>query len=178
MADASSVAAHLKGLAERGRIELLANTPRGIRLIDAEIPVIRTPAQVAARTPIVCDAHIVRWIPAMMAECFRPRADYMLIVPDDSMDRTGLQKEDLIAVAKTSEAQNGQVTVARFGDDVMLGRFIRIDERHAELRPESNNPAHQVLKLDLKKHILNVDGVVVGALLRDLRDPNAETPSV
>ena len=35
-----------------------------------------------------------------------------------------------------------------------LKRFDRIDERHVELRPESHNLAHRVMKLDLAKHIL------------------------
>ena len=175
LADASSVAAHLKRLAEAGWIELLPNAPRGIRLIDDDIPVIKAPAEVAAGTPIVCEAHIVQRLPAIVAEYFRPRPDYMLIVRGDSMDRTGVQDDDVIAVANTSEVQSGQVIVARFGDEVTLRRFVRIDDRHVELRPESNNPGHQVLKLDLAKHILKIDGVVVGVLIRRMPDGQTGT---
>ena len=38
-----------------------------------------------------------------------------------------------------------------------------IDARHVD------NPEHEVLKLDLAKHLLDVDGVVVGAVLQRLR---------
>ena len=154
LADASSVTAHLKRLEERGWIELVPNVPRGIRLIDYDIPVIRTPPDMVAGTPIVCKAHIVRRLPAVLAEYFRPRADYLLIVGDDSMDRIGVRDEEMIAVAKASVAKSGQVIVSRFGDDLTVRRFIRIDERRVELRPESNNPRHQVLELDLEKHRL------------------------
>ena len=55
-----------------------------------------------------------------------------------------------------------------------LKRFVRIDERHVELHPESYNAAHKVEKLDLAKHILEIDGIVVGALIAELRDAQKE----
>ena len=86
------------------------------------------------------------------------------------MDATGLCDGDVVAVRKTARAESGQVVVARFGDEVTLKRLVRMDERHIELRPESHNKAHKVLKLDLAKHIVEIDGVVVGALIGELRD--------
>ena len=88
--------------------------------------------------------------------------------------RTGLRDGDVVAIHKTPAAESGQVVVARFGDEVMLKRFVRIDERHVELRPESYNPAHKVMKLDLAKHVLEIDGVAVGALIAELRDAEEE----
>ena len=64
--------------------------------------------------------------------------------------------------------------VARFGDEVTLKRFVRIDERHVELRPERHNPVHCVMKLDLAKHILQIEGIAVGALIGELRDAGQE----
>ena len=75
---------------------------------------------------------------------------------------------------RTPEAQSGQVVVARFGDEVTLKRFVRIDDRHVELRPESHNPIHRVMKLDLAKHILQIEGIAVGALIGELRDARQE----
>ena len=57
------------------------------------------------------------------------------------------------------------MVVARFGDEVTLKRFFRRDERHVELRPDSRNPEHKAIKIDLAKHILHIDGVAVGALI-------------
>ena len=41
---------------------------------------------------------------------------------------------------------------------------------NVELRPESRNTAHKVLELDLAKHILAIDGGVVGAPISGLDD--------
>ena len=65
--------------------------------------------------------------------------------------------------------------MARFGDEVRLRRFVQIDERHVELRPDSYNPAHEVMKLDLAKHILHIEGVAVGAMIGDLRNPQEDS---
>ena len=45
------------------------------------------------------------------------------------------------------------------GDEVTLKRFVRLDERHVELRPDSHNAEHQPIKIDLAKRILHIDGV-------------------
>ena len=165
LADASSVTAHLKRLQETGRIELLGRTPRGIRVLDEAVPLVRPLAEVAAGTPIVCDAHIVELVPPALADRFRPRPDYLLTVRGDSMDRAGLHDGDLVAVHKTTEAKSGQIVVARFGDEVTLKRLWRINERDIELRPESYNTAHEAMRLDLAKHIVDIDGIVVGAVI-------------
>ena len=168
--DASCVGPHLQTLAEGGWIQLLPGKNRGIRVLDQTLPLVRPLGEVAAGTPILCDAHIVERMPAVIANRFRPRPDYLLTVRGDCMDRTGLQDGDIVAIRKTSEARNGQVVVARFGDEVTLKRYWKVDERHVELRPESHNPEHEVMKLDPAKHILEIDGVAVGALIGEIRD--------
>ena len=175
LADASSVAGHLKALARDGRIEIRPNKTRGIRILDDDVPLLGALAEVAAGTPIVCEAHIVERVPAAIADRFRPRPDYLLTVRGDSIDRTGITDGSVVAVSKTSSARNGQLVIGRFGDEVMVKRFFRIDERHVELRPESHNPAHQVMRLDLAKHILDIDGVVVGALVTGLNNTSTAT---
>ena len=91
------------------------------------------------------------------------------------MEKAGIKAADIIAVHRTPEAKSGQIVVARFGDEVTVKRYVRIDERHVELRPESHNAAHEVMKLDLAKHILQIEGIVVGALIRGLDDSEATT---
>ena len=103
----------------------------------------------------------------------RPRADYLLTVRGDSINRTVLCDGDIAAIHRTTTAESGQVVVARVGDEVTLKRFVRIDDRRVELRPESHNPAHEVMKLDLAKHILDIDGIAVGALIGRLHDAAA-----
>ena len=81
------------------------------------------------------------------------------------MDRTGLRDGDVVAIRARPEAKNGDVVVARIGDEVTLKRFVRLDTRHVELRPDSHNPEHQPIAIDLAKHIMHSDGVAVGALI-------------
>ena len=175
LAEASSVAGHLKRLTEAGRIAIRPNKNRAMRVVDEELPLIGALAEVAAGTPIVCEAHILERVPAAIADRFHPRPDYLLTVRGDSMENAGIRDGDLVAVRRTPDPKNGQIIVARFGDEVTMKRLIRIDERHVELRPESHNEAHEVLKLDLVKHILQIEGVVVGALIRGLDNTKSGT---
>ena len=171
---ASSVDSHLAALQKKGWIELRPNTRRGIRLLgeaDADLPLIdlvEPIGDIAAGEPIVAESRIVERIPATVGERFRPRPDYCLLVRGDSMDRTGLRDGDVVAIRSTPEAENGDVVVARFGDEVTLKRYVRLDKRHVELRPESHNPEHKPIRIDLAKHILHIDGVAVGALIGTL----------
>ena len=175
---ASSVRGHIDALQRKGRIEILDDKYRGIKLVENDLPLVRPLAEVAAGTPILAEEHILQRLPAIVAERFWPRPDFLLMVRGDSMARTGVRDRDVVAIKKTKTAESGQIVVARFGDEVTLKRFVRIDERHVELRPESYNPAHEVLKLDLAKHILDIEGVAVGAMIKDLRvaqeDPDDE----
>lgn len=175
LAEASSVTGHLARLADAGWIELLPNTNRGIRVLNEQVPLLDALGEVAAGTPIICEAHILERVPAAIADQFHPRPDYLLTVRGDSIERTGVTDGSVLAVKKTANAKSGQLVVARFGDEVTVKRFIKIDDRHVELRPESRNPAHKVMKLDLAKHILDIDGVVVGALITRLDDTECET---
>ena len=91
------------------------------------------------------------------------------------MEKAGIKAGDIIAVHRTPEARTGQIVVARFGDEVTVKRYIQLDERHVELRPESQNTAHEVMRLDLAMHILQIEGTVVGALIRGLDDSESTT---
>ena len=81
------------------------------------------------------------------------------------MDRTGLRDGDVVAIRATPEAKNGNVVVVRIGDEVTLKRFVRLDARHVELQPDSHNPEHEPIAIDLAKHIPHIDGVAVEALI-------------
>ena len=175
LAEASSVTGHLARLADAGRIEILPNTNRGLRVLDDNVPLLGALAEVAAGTPIVCEAHILERVPAAIADRFHPRPDYLLTVRGDSIDLTGISDGSILAVRSTRKAKSGQLIVARFGDEVTVKRYVRIDERHIELRPESRNRSHKTLELDLAKHVLQIDGVVVGALITGLDDSTSTT---
>ena len=81
------------------------------------------------------------------------------------MERTGLRDGYVVVMRATPEAKNGDVVVARFGDEMAPKRFVRLDARRVELRPDSHNPEHEPIAIELANHILRIDGVAVGALM-------------
>ena len=174
LSDASCVGPHLRRLAEGGWIQLFPGKNRGIRVLDELLPLVGPWAHVPAGTPLLSASNIVERVPAAIANLFVPRPDYLLTVPDDSMDRAGVRAGDVVAIHQTKLARSGDVVVARFGDQVTVKRFQRIGERQVELRPESYNRKHDIMKLDLAKHILEIDGIAVGALIRQIRDSQAD----
>ncbi|MNC87228.1 LexA repressor [compost metagenome] len=71
-------------------------------------------------------------------------------------------------VHRTTEAKNGQIVIARIGDDVTVKR-LKVRGRKAELIPA--NPDYQTLYLDLDRHPLHIEGVAVG-VIRNLSRPS------
>ena len=78
----------------------------------------------------------------MEASLFARRPDYLLKVRGMSMRDAGIMDGDLLAVQKSREAKNGQIVVARLGDEVTVKRF-RKTKAGIELIPE--NPDFQTL---------------------------------
>ena len=166
----SSVDGHLRALVDRGYITITPNVNRGIVLVhdaQAGLPLvdwIDPVGEVAAGEPIVAEGRVVSTIPRVVAQQFSPRPDYFATVRGTSMNRLGMHDGDLVAVRAVPEARDREIVIARFGDDVTIKRFRRVSERHVELHPESHDPDHKVMHIDLAKHILHIDGVVVGHL--------------
>ena len=91
---------------------------------------------------------------------------------------TGHRDGDVVAIRATApKAKIGDAVIARFGDEVTLKRFVPVDERHVELRPDSHNPRHQPIAIDLAKHIRHIDRVAVGALIGRLTHTNEVGPA-
>ena len=65
------------------------------------------------------------------------------------------------AVHRTSEAKNGQLVVARLGNDVTVKR-LKVRGTKAELIPA--NPDFQTLHLDLTRDALEIEGIGVGVI--------------
>lgn len=149
---------HLRALARKGVIEMLAGASRGIRL--KQLPGIPVVGRVAAGSPLLAEQHIeshYRIDPAL----FKPRADYLLRVRGASMRDAGIFDGDLLAVHRTPHFRSGQIVVARLHDEVTVKR-IRQRRHLVELVPE--NPAFQVLVVDTRREPLAIEGIAVGVL--------------
>ncbi len=158
IASTNGVFKHLDALAKKGAIELIPNAARGIRVVEEEgMPLI---GKVAAGSPMMAIENMLGRYP-VDPSLFTPRADYLLQVRGLSMRDDGILDGDWLVVHKTTQAKNGQIVVARLGDDVTVKRF-RIRGQKAELSPA--NPDFQTMYFDLTRQSLAIEGVAVGVI--------------
>ncbi|KAB2318676.1 transcriptional repressor LexA [Betaproteobacteria bacterium SCN1] len=149
---------HLKGLAKKGVLELVPGTSRGIRLPGGGgLPLV---GRVAAGSPLLAQEHIERHV-QVEAALFAPRADYLLRVRGMSMKDIGILDGDLLAVHKTAEAKNGQVVVARIGDEVTVKR---LDKRGRTVRLLPENPEFEPILVDAANDGFAIEGIAVGVI--------------
>ncbi len=96
---------------------------------------------------------------------FARRPDYLLKVRGMSMQGVGIMDGDLLAVQKSKEAKNGQIVVARLGDEVTVKRFKR--GRHGiELIPE--NPDFQTIVVTPGETQFELEGLAVGLIRNNM----------
>ncbi|NYT61118.1 transcriptional repressor LexA [Alcaligenaceae bacterium] len=167
---------HLKALARKGAIELTAGASRGIRLNDAHagntianalehtvqalnqllVPLV---GHVAAGSPILAAEHVEREI-GIEPALFSQAPDYLLRVRGLSMRDVGILDGDLLAVKKTPDARNGQIVVARIGDEVTVKRLSKSGNR-IELLPENPDFDPIVVTPDDE---FSLEGIAVGLI--------------
>ena len=186
---ANAAEEHLQALARKGVIELVGGTSRGIRLKAGTLRALhdsrrRTPepaveasglslplpgleqlvlplvGRVAAGQPILAQEHVEQTY-AVEPGLFARRPDYLLRVKGMSMKDIGILDGDLLAVARAKEARNGQIVVARLGDEVTVKRF----QRHAggiQLLPE--NPDFEPIEVPSDHPDFELEGLAVGLI--------------
>jgi repressor LexA len=158
LASTNGVFKHLAALERKGALELSPGSARGIRLKEPEgLPLI---GHVAAGSPMLAIENHLGFHPVDPA-LFNPRADYLLQVRGLSMRDEGILDGDWLVVHRTTEAKNGQIVVARIGDDVTVKR-LKMRGHKAELIPA--NPDFETLHLDLHHDSLSIEGIAVGVI--------------
>ncbi|MDD1966470.1 transcriptional repressor LexA [Pseudomonas sp. NPDC090203] len=158
---------HLKALARKGAIEMTPGASRGIRIPGFEaknddtggLPII---GRVAAGAPILAQQHVEESL-AINPAFFHPSADYLLRVHGMSMKDVGILDGDLLAVHTTREARNGQIVVARIGDEVTVKRFKR---EGSKVWLIAENPDFAPIEVNLKDQDLVIEGLSVGVIRR------------
>jgi repressor LexA len=175
---------HLQALARKGVIELLGGTSRGIRLksdtlralnearlsqygkqfslplpslAQLTLPLV---GRVAAGSPILAQEHVDQTF-VVESSLFPRKPDYLLKVRGMSMRDAGIMDGDLLAVQKTQEAKNGQIVVARLGDDVTVKR-LRRTKAGIELIPE--NPDFETIVVTPGEPGFALEGIAVGLI--------------
>lgn len=118
--------------------------------------------RVSAGSPILAQEHVEASY-ALDPELFSARPDYLLKVRGLSMRDAGILDGDLLAVKQASEARNGQIVVARIGNDVTVKRFHRHGAAgKIELLPE--NPDFQPIVVDARSEDFALEGIGVGLI--------------
>ena len=152
---------HVKALAKKGVLELQSNVARGIRLKQEELaPGVPLVGRVAAGSPILATEHVEsRFMldPALLGG----DADYLLRVRGNSMINAGILDGDLIAVRQTHQVKEGQLVVARLGEDVTVKRWHR-EGKQVQLIAE--NPDYPPINVDLERDSLEIEGVCIGVI--------------
>lgn len=171
---ANAAEEHLRALARKGVIELAPGASRGIRVVappdaanDAatsrsltrslSLPLI---GQVAAGSPILAQEHVLRQYGCDLA-MFSNKPDYLLTVKGLSMRDAGILDGDLLAVQRRREANDGQIVVARLGDEVTVKRFKRT-ATGVELIAE--NPDFANILVDRERTDFELEGIAVGLI--------------
>ena len=176
---ANAAEEHLQALARKGVIELVGGTSRGIRLrsetlralnqsrnkqfslplpglMQLTLPLV---GRVAAGSPILAQEHIDQTY-VVESTLFARKPDYLLKVRGMSMRDAGIMDGDLLAVQATKDAKNGQIVVARLGDEVTVKRFRR-NKDQIELHPE--NPDYQTIVVEPGEPF-EIEGLAVGLI--------------
>ena len=176
---ANAAEEHLQALARKGVIELVGGTSRGIRLRGEAMRSINESrgkqypslleslsqfalplvGRVAAGAPILAQEHIDKTY-YLESSLFQRKPDYLLKVRGMSMRDAGIMDGDLLAVQATKDAKNGQIVVARLGDEVTVKRFRR-NKDLIELHPE--NPDYQTIVVE-PGEAFEIEGLAVGLI--------------
>ncbi|WP_392561898.1 transcriptional repressor LexA [Orbus sturtevantii] len=159
---ANAAEEHLKALARKGAIEMIAGSSRGIRLlledeVEDGLPLI---GRVAAGSPILAQEHVEGHY-QVDPTLFKPSADFLLRINGMSMKDIGILDGDLLAVHKTQNALNGQVIVARIGEEVTVKR---LEKKGTKIRLIAENTEFLPIEVDLQKHDFSIEGLAVGVI--------------
>ena len=164
---------HLRAIERKGYLKLEPGIARGIRLLPsaietaAEAHALLLPlyGRVAAGVPTLAQSNIEETI-AIDRALFRPGADFLLRVHGQSMRDAGIAHRDILAVHRTPQATNGQIVVARLGEEATVKYYRR---RGSLLRLEPANPEFAPLEIDLRREACEIEGIVVGIVRTELR---------
>jgi len=181
---ANAAEEHLQALARKGVIELVGGTSRGIRLQADTLRALNAAraagygkqfslplpslnqltlplvGRVAAGSPILAQEHVDQTY-VVESSLFQRQPDFLLKVRGMSMRDAGILDGDLLAVQRAAEARNGQIVVARLGDDVTVKR-LRRTKHGVELLPE--NPDFEPIVVAPDDESFALEGIAVGLI--------------
>jgi repressor LexA len=151
---------HLRALEKKGLIAIKNGSSRGITLNKPTLDGYPVIGLVAAGSPTLAEENIERNINCDSA-LFGSNFDYFLKVKGLSMIEAGIFEDDLVAIKKTTEINDGDLVVARIDDEVTLKHFYKT-QNQIELRPA--NKDYSVITVDDSVSSFEIEGKGVGLL--------------
>ena len=115
--------------------------------------------RVAAGSPILAQENLETSY-NVDPKLFSAKPDFLLKVRGESMRDIGIMDGDLLAVKKTDSARNGQIVVARIGNEVTVKRY-RKSGSTVELLPE--NPDFKIITVTPDDDFA-LEGLAVGLM--------------
>jgi repressor LexA len=166
LASSSTVHAHLANLEKLGLIRRDPTKPRALELLDRATENVKEFVRplglpllgsVAAGTPILAEENVEEYID-VPAEAGGSTGEFLLRVRGDSMIDAGILDGDIVVVKKQDTARDGEIIVARVGDDeATVKRYFR-EADHIRLQPE-NSTMDPIISTDV-----SIEGRVVGQM--------------
>jgi repressor LexA len=160
----SSVDMHLKALRRKGYIEVVSNTPRGIRILrkpgefskKVRVAII---GEIAAGKPIFAEQQIdQKFIEVEQGKIPLGKKYYALKVKGDSMIGEDIFDGDIVIISQENTARNGDIVVALIDDEATLKIFQKVGD-YIALLPA--NPLYDPLPIMRQEHNLLIQGRLI-----------------
>lgn len=147
LTSSSTVHSHLAALERKGYLRRDPSKPRALEILretgggEQALPVRRAVqlpivGRVTAGAPILADQNIDDYLP-IPADLLNGSDGFVLKVRGDSMIGAGIYDGDLLIVRRQTSAQNGDIVVARLGDEATVKQFFRERDR-VRLQPAND----------------------------------------
>jgi repressor LexA len=155
LTSSSTVHSHLAALERKGFLRRDPSKPRALEILrdnGAEpaaarrfvpLPIV---GRVTAGEPILAEENIEDYLP-VAPDLLAGSDGFALRVRGDSMIGVGIQDGDLLVVRRQTTAQNGDIVVARLGDEATVKHFYRESDR-IRLQP-ANDAMEPILTRDV-----------------------------
>jgi repressor LexA len=164
LTSSSTVHSHLEALSRKGFLRRDPSKPRALEILhDGHTPQPRVTSlpvvgQVTAGTPILAEQNIEDYLP-LPADLVNGSEAFVLKVRGDSMVDDGILDGDMLIVRRQKTANNGDIVVARLGDEATVKRFYHEGER-VRLQP-----ANQTMQPTYARDVA-IEGKAVAVLRR------------
>ncbi len=145
LTSSSTVHSHLAALERKGYLRRDPSKPRALEILRdhggpaprvVSLPVV---GRVTAGAPILAEQNIEDHLP-VPADMLNGAEGFVLKVTGDSMIGAGILDGDLLVVRRQPTATNGDIVVARLGDEATVKQFFRERDR-IRLQPANESMA-------------------------------------